>query len=48
MLILLFTLVLIVLGVCKINLSSLNLTENERRYSMLAMVMNRQTMRTLA
>lgn len=31
MLILLFTLVLIVLGVCTINLSSLNLTENERR-----------------
>ena len=31
MLILLFTLVLIVIGVCTINLSSLNLTENERR-----------------
>lgn len=31
MLILLFTLVLIVLGVCTINLSSFNLTENERR-----------------
>ena len=31
MLILFFTLVLIVAGVCTINLSSLNLTENERR-----------------
>ena len=31
MLILFFTLVLIVVGVCTINLSSLNLTENERR-----------------